>query len=119
MCFDLFVGIRHRCHRRHRRHRHHRCHRLLQKHLQLEFIVVSIVIVVILIDEFEARPCGEEGGLGGLADVVAGDAARGGWCQSASLITHPSDSRTCLASMRRKGCGLLLMRVCPPCVRAF
>ena len=33
----------------------------------------------LLIDEFEARPRGEKGGLGGLVDAVAVDAARGGW----------------------------------------
>ena len=33
----------------------------------------------LLIDEFEARPRGEKGGLGGLVDAVAVDAARGWW----------------------------------------
>ena len=47
--------------------------------------------VVILIDEFEARPRGEKGGLGGLVDAVAVDAARGG-CGGANL-TEPAVTR--------------------------
>ena len=46
-----------------------------------------------LIDEFEARSLGEEGGLGGLIEVVVVDAAREervGGCHSTSLITDPS-----------------------------